>query len=104
MFCHLMVDGDHGLVGVLALQRHQGEVVREAEHGGGLPGVRGGERGPVRRHQRPRVVVEAQQRQHRVDGLAVPEVEVSLLIVGAGAEILLRHDDTITPVNVHRDY
>ena len=92
MYCHLVVDGDHGLVGVLALERHQGEVVGEAEHGGGLPRVRGGERGPVRRHQRPRVVVEAEHRQHRVDRLAVPEVEVRLLIVGAGAEILLRHD------------
>ena len=67
------------LLPVLALQTHQSNVVREAEHLGGLPQmIRGW---PVSSLQRFGVIVEAKNREHGVDCLTVTEVQICLLII-----------------------
>ena len=62
-----------------ALHGDQRQVMREAEHLGGLPQmIRGW---PVSSLQRFGVIVETKNREHGVDCLTVTEVQICLLII-----------------------
>ena len=79
---HLMEEGDlELLLPVLALHGDQGQVVREAEHLRGLPGVGGREAGPVRGHQRMAGVVESEHDVEGVNSLTVTKIHVGQLLV-----------------------